>query len=80
MIKSNSTGVFTAADPRITIDPAGKLNIDTTSPIPFVTLYVVAYTQGIATAVQEISVEVCGLEQVVLTMPSTNSSLEFTFE
>jgi hypothetical protein len=79
-IKSKSAGVYTAPQAGITIDALGILHVDTSSPIPFVTQYVVATTQGSATVEQEFTVEVCGSEQVVKTMPSTNSSIEFTLE
>jgi len=77
---SNSTGSLVAnTDVRFSISTLGVLTVDTIAAISRMSLVAVAYTQGVNFATQEFTVEVCGSEQVMLTMPSTNSSLDFVF-
>ena len=79
-IVSNATGsLLSYSDPRISINSTGFLTVNTLTPIPFVELFVRAFTQGIEFALKEFDIEVCGSEFVYLTMPGTNSSLTLEF-
>jgi len=53
--------------------------VDTLSPMPLVSLFVKASTEGTSTAVQAFDIEICGSENVNLSMPLTNSSMNLEY-